>query len=122
MAGSARALFARAGDELGRTGDAIDRLAGDIRRIRGRIPADLGGRLSVAVAHARAAVTRLQHITRMAKELAQRVADGRGTVGALLHDPEFIDDAKKLGKIIKRQPWKVLGHPTHEALEHQPQE
>lgn len=122
LAGAARALFDRAGGELGRTGEGIDRLAADIRRIRGRIPADLGDRLQVAVANARAAVTRLQHITQVAKELAQRVERGRGTIGALLHDPEFIDDAKKLGKIIKRQPWKVLGHPTHEALEHQPQD
>jgi hypothetical protein len=42
--------------------------------------------------------------------LTRDLADGRGTVGALLHDPEFIDDAKQLGKTLKRQPWRIFGH------------
>ena len=28
-----------------------------------------------------------------------------------MHDPEFPEDAKELGKILKRQPWKLIDHP-----------
>ena len=29
----------------------------------------------------------------------------------LANDPEFPEDAKDLGKILKREPWRVVGHP-----------
>jgi hypothetical protein len=28
-----------------------------------------------------------------------------------MKDPEFPEDAKELGKILKRQPWKIIGRP-----------
>jgi hypothetical protein len=28
-----------------------------------------------------------------------------------MNDPEFPEDAKELGKILKRQPWKVINRP-----------
>lgn len=111
------ALVSRMRGELGATGDALDQLRAEVVRIRSRIPPDLVARLERGLAEARVAVARLESIAASAQELVARVQSGQGTVGALLGDPEFIDDAKQLGKILKRQPWRVLGHPRPEAIE-----
>ena len=29
----------------------------------------------------------------------------------LSRDPEFPEDAKALGKMLKRSPWRIIGHP-----------
>jgi len=29
----------------------------------------------------------------------------------LANDPEFPEDARELGKVLKRHPWRVLEHP-----------
>lgn len=122
--GDATGLLSRAGDlvarmrgELAATLAALEQLGADVARIRSRVPPDLLGRLERGVAGARVAVARLESIAATAQELVARVQSGQGTVGALLGDPEFIDDAKQLGKILKRQPWRVLGHPRPEAIE-----
>jgi ABC-type transporter Mla subunit MlaD len=117
VVGGAMALTGRIRADLGATGAALDRLLGDIARIRARIPDDLRQRLEWSLATARASVTRLERALAVAQELAARVQGGQGTVGALLNDPEFIDDAKQLGKILKREPWRILGHPRPEAID-----
>lgn len=119
VATEAAALTGRVRAELGATGAALDRFLADVGRIRARIPGDLRARLEGSVASARASVTRLEHAVAVAQDLVARLRGGQGTVGALLNDPEFIDDAKQLGKILKREPWRILGHPTPEALEKQ---
>lgn len=118
----AGAVIDRTRVELARVSAALDLLGADVDRIRSRIPPDLLARLTGAIATARASVTQLQTIAATAADLAARVRRGEGTVGALMNDPEFSDDAKQLGKILKRQPWRVLGHPRREALEKQGQE
>ncbi|HWM89071.1 MAG TPA: hypothetical protein VNO33_24640, partial [Kofleriaceae bacterium] len=115
----AGALAGRIRAELGATGAALDRLLADIDRIRARIPDDLRQRLELSVAGARSAVARLERAVAVTQDLVARVSGGQGTVGALMNDPEFIDDAKQLGKILKREPWRILGHPRPEALEKQ---
>ena len=116
---AAGGLAGRIRAELGTTGAALDRLLADIERIQGRIPDDLVERLRASVASARASLARLERAVAVTEELIARVRGGQGTVGALLNDPEFIDDAKQLGRILKREPWRVLGHPRREALEKQ---
>jgi MlaD protein len=116
---SAFELTGRLRAELGATGAALDRLMADVERVRSDIPDDLLPRLKASLELARAAVGKLERTVAVAQELAARVNSGQGTVGALLNDPEFIDDAKQLGKILKREPWRVLGHPTREAIEKQ---
>lgn len=117
---SAGALAGLLRGELGETGAALDRLLVDVDRVRARIPADLVARLERSLTGARAAAARLELIAGVVEELIARVRGGQGTVGALLNDPEFIDDAKQLGKVLKREPWRILGHPRREALEKQP--
>lgn len=119
LAEAAGAFADRARAELALVGAALDRLRADLDRVRGSIPPGLADRLDRAIAGARQSVAKIDRIVATGQELAQRIERGQGTVGALLNDPEFIDDAKQLGKILKREPWRVIGHPTKEALEKQ---
>jgi hypothetical protein len=104
-----------------------DRVAADIAAIRARIavlaaaidalgqriPDDLRQRFMRAVAVAESSLARAERTLAVARELAAMVARGEGTVGALLNDPEFPEEAKALGRTIKRQPWKLFGrHKT----------
>lgn len=117
LADAAGVFADRARAELALVGGALDRLSADLDRVRGAIPPDLAERLDRAIATARLATAKVERIVATGQELADRVDRGRGTVGALMNDPEFIDDAKQLGKILKREPWRVVGHPRKESLE-----
>jgi hypothetical protein len=119
VAERAGAFLDRARAELGQTGAALDRLAVDVRRLRDRMPPGLSDRLARTLDQARAAIAKVERVVASATELATRVRQGHGTVGALMNDPEFSDDAKQLGRLLKRNPWRILGHPTREALEKQ---
>jgi phospholipid/cholesterol/gamma-HCH transport system substrate-binding protein len=119
LADSAGATADQVRRELGTTAAALDRLSADLARVRGSIPPGLGDRLASAIDGARASLAKVDRIVATGQELAARVRRGHGTVGALMNDPEFIDDAKQLGRILKREPWRVLGHPRKEALEKQ---
>ena len=44
--------------------------------------------------------------------LNQALARGDGSIMKLMHDPEFPEEAKELGKIMKRQPWKIIDRPS----------
>ncbi|HUS69040.1 MAG TPA: hypothetical protein VMZ28_31100, partial [Kofleriaceae bacterium] len=105
---------------LQRVGAALDRLTADIDRVRARLPDDLVARLERSLDGARAAVARLEAIAATGQELAARVRRGQGTIGALMNDPEFSDDAKQLGRILKREPWRVIGHPLPERAPARP--
>ena len=119
LADTAGAFADRARGELAQIGATLDRLRADLDRVRGSIPPGLAERLDRAIAGARLSLGKIERIVATGQELAQRVERGQGTVGALMNDPEFIDDAKQLGKILKREPWRVIGHPRRESLEKQ---
>jgi ABC-type transporter Mla subunit MlaD len=54
---------------------------------------------------------KLDDIMAKVQDLSDRIARGEGTIARLQHDPEFPEDAKALGKMIKRHPWRLFGHP-----------
>lgn len=89
----------------------LDVVTANIDRLRASAPKDFLARFDRAAEQARAALDKLRRIERTARELVAIVERGEGTIGGLLHDPEFSDNAKEIGKIIKRQPWRVVGHP-----------
>lgn len=113
-------LLTRAQDQLEGIQRSLDALLADIDRIRARLPGRLVSQLEVAIGDARSHIAKLERIVGDVRDLTERIRLGHGTVGALLNDPEFIDDAKKLGKILKRQPWRVIGHPRKQTLDKQP--
>ena len=56
-------------------------------------------------------LAKLEGILKTGESLFAAIARGEGTIGGLINDPEFSDDARQLGKLLKRQPWTVFGHP-----------
>lgn len=83
-------------------------------RLGVHMPADLRARLEQALARAEASLARIEHITTGVQALMAYIERGQGTIGALLKDPEFSDDAKNLGKMLKRHPWRLIGPPPRE--------
>ena len=110
----ARALIAQARGAL----DALDPAAGaasaGARALRDRLarrgPSVLE-RFELAIARARAAAARIEPLLAKVAELRGRFARGEGSLGRLMTDPEFPEDAKELGKILKRTPWKIIDRP-----------
>ncbi len=68
-------------------------------------------RLRDAIASAQTLTTKLDGVLAKVQDMAARFARGEGSIAKLGSDPEFPEDAKELGKILKRTPWRVVGHP-----------
>ena len=68
-------------------------------------------RIEAAIARVRAAIEKIDPLLAQIEALEQHIARGEGSLLKLMKDPEFPEDAKELGKILKRQPWKIIGRP-----------
>jgi MlaD protein len=66
---------------------------------------------TAVISQARELLVRLDQVIDDGRAVWQRWQRREGTLGRLLSDPEFPEDAKDLGKILKRQPWRIFGHP-----------
>lgn len=67
--------------------------------------------VELAIDRMRAAIDKIDPLLAKVEEIQSRLARGEGSVGRLMKDPEFPEDAKELGKILKRQPWKIMARP-----------
>jgi phospholipid/cholesterol/gamma-HCH transport system substrate-binding protein len=113
LAERAETTATRMGAEIADVRARMKMLAAAVGRLGERIPDDLRERFARALEAAEGSLARAERALATARELAAMVARGEGTIGALLHDPEFPEDAKELGRTIKRQPWKLIGrHKT----------
>ncbi len=111
-----QALAAKATQTMDRTKKAmddirarLDELDADTVRLRAALPRAAPARFRLAIDKTRQALAKLDHIRATVDEMAAMVRRGEGNIGGLTHDPEFSDYAKKIGKILKRTPWRVLG-------------
>ena len=105
VAGEVRAAV----EVLGPRGAAV---AADLARVQGRIAdGDPVGHVQQVMATVRSALDKVDPLLAKLDELGKRIAAGEGSLGRLIQDPEFPEDAKDLGKIMKRQPWKIISHP-----------
>jgi ABC-type transporter Mla subunit MlaD len=87
-------------------------LTANLARVRGHLAAaEPIARAEQAIAAIRTALDKLDPLLAGIGEIGDRLARGEGSVGRLMQDPEFPEDAKDLGKIMKRQPWKVIARP-----------
>jgi hypothetical protein len=77
----------------------------------GKKGTELIDKIELAISRVRASIDRLDPLLAQVEALNARIARGEGSLLKLMNDPEFPEDAKELGKILKRQPWKVVGHP-----------
>jgi ABC-type transporter Mla subunit MlaD len=73
--------------------------------------AEVVAKIELAIDRTRAAIDKIDPLLAKIAEINDRLARGEGSIGRLATDPEFPEDAKELGKILKRQPWKIVGHP-----------
>lgn len=112
----ARRLAQAAEASLAELGGSLDRAVVVSEAARGRLveraPVE---KLAVAWAKAQALAPKLERVRTNVVALWERWQRKEGTLGRLLTDPEFPEDAKELGKIIKRQPWRLFGRPKEEV-------
>lgn len=118
----------RIGDVLDRTGTVItqaraaidklrasaNKLGASIAVLRQRVGtrgAEALEHIELALDRVRAAIDKVDPLLAQVEALQQHIARGDGTLLKLMRDPEFPEDAKELGKILKRQPWKIIGRP-----------
>ena len=86
---------------------ALDRMMARLEQKGGAA----GKRLAAAIERAQAAFAKLEPLRAKIQDIAGKIERGEGSIGKLSRDPEFPEDAKELGRILKRQPWKIIGHP-----------
>jgi ABC-type transporter Mla subunit MlaD len=103
----ARAMIATLAARLGPLGAAVE----GARSVGARRAPAIAAGLDLTIARITAALDRIEPLLAGATALADRLARGEGSLGRLMRDPEFPEDAKELGKILKRQPWRIFGHP-----------
>lgn len=68
-------------------------------------------RVELAIDRVKAAIDKVDPLLAQVELLRAQIARGDGSLLKLMNDPEFPEDAKELGKILKRQPWKLIDRP-----------
>ena len=109
LAGRARQTMARTRKTFAELRVHIDALTGDVDRLRAQVPAGLPERVASIRTRTIESFAKLEHIAATLEEMAAMVERGEGNIGGLTRDPEFADHAKEIGKLLKRQPWKLFG-------------
>jgi ABC-type transporter Mla subunit MlaD len=92
----------------------LDQLTAELDRLGRRIDAArpaLERKVRAAVVAAAGALDQIDGLRAKVDDLLGIVERGEGTIGRIRTDPEFPEDAKELGKILKRRPWRVVGRP-----------
>lgn len=114
MLGHARATIAQARKVIDTLDAKATALASSVDALRTRLgergPAAVKA-VEIAIEKLRAAVDKIVPLLAKVEELNQRIARGEGSIGKLARDPEFPEDAKALGKMLKRQPWLLFMRP-----------
>ncbi len=111
---NARALVGTLRDVIDRLSPVAARLEADASRVRDHVVAhDPAGRMTEVLAKVRAAIDKVDPLLATVDDLAARFARHEGSIGRLMNDPEFPEDAKELGKILKRRPWRVIAKPAN---------
>ncbi|MGE5180634.1 MAG: MlaD family protein [Acidobacteriota bacterium] len=111
----ARALLASARVSLARLGASAGTLGDRVSELRGKLGPkgdEAIAQLQLAIDRARAVIAKIDPLLAQVDALNASLANGDGSLMKLMHDPEFPEDAKDLGKILKRHPWRVIDHPS----------
>lgn len=116
VAGRAQATWRRASASAAELFALIEALGGELERVQAQLAAAApSAKLAALLAQLDVLGAKLAAVEGSARVIAERWQRREGTLGRLLTDPEFPEDAKELGKILKRQPWRIFGHPDDEA-------
>lgn len=119
--GRLAAMITRARATLGETRAMIDvltpraaQLRAELARVSGRIETqDAVARIEAVLARIRLAIDKVDPLLATVDDITSRIARGEGSLGRLMKDPEFPEDAKELGKILKRRPWRIIAKPRN---------
>ena len=112
MVADARQTIAQARAAIDVLEPAAAAIAANLERVRGHLAQrDPIARAAQTITTIRAALDKVDPLLATLGELGDRIAHGEGSIGRLIQDPEFPEDAKDLGKIMKRQPWKIIARP-----------
>lgn len=116
-----RALARRAGATIDEARAAVARVrsaaaavAADLDRVRGhadRVAPAAVARLRAVIDDGDRLLARVDRLLAGTRALVAMIDRGEGSMMKLSRDPEFPEDAKELGKILKRSPWRIIGKP-----------
>ncbi|MEO8706483.1 MAG: MlaD family protein [Kofleriaceae bacterium] len=111
-----RATIAQVRRTLDLLAERATLLAASVDKVRARLgergPAAIA-QVELAIARVRAAMAKIDPLLAKLADINARIARGEGSIGKLATDPEFPEDAKDLGKIMKREPWKIFARPPN---------
>lgn len=109
-----REMLARSRVSLDQLGASAARLGDGLSSLRGRLGPkgdEAIAKVELAIDRTRAAIAKIDPLMAQLEALSASLAAGEGSLMKLANDPEFPEDAKELGKILKRHPWRVMDHP-----------
>jgi len=116
LADRSRDVIGRARTQVTSLRTRLELLDSELRRIRDQIDTDRFAQFERAFAQSREALEKIEAGLAVTEELAALVEQGQGTIGGFMHDHELRDFAKRIQRIIKRQGWDVIGHPSNRKL------
>jgi hypothetical protein len=115
LAGEAESTIGQVRASIAKLRVSADMLDASLDVLRAR----LGGKGAEAIEHielaierVKAAIKKVDPLLASVEAIQQRIERGEGSLLKLARDPEFPEDAKELGKILKRKPWKLLDRPS----------
>ena len=114
LAADARVMLGHARTDLGALGGDADALGSAVGGVRAHLAAQgasLVARVQLAIDRARAALAAVDPLLAQVAAIRAQLERGDGSLMKLMNDPEFPEDAKELGKILKRHPWRIIGRP-----------
>lgn len=109
-----KSVFAQGRATLAQLRTSADMLGASIDVLKARVNtrgATAIERVELAIDRVKAAIDKIDPLLAQAELLRAQIARGDGSLLKLMNDPEFPEDAKELGKILKRQPWKLIDRP-----------
>ncbi|HEY5927381.1 MAG TPA: MlaD family protein [Kofleriaceae bacterium] len=108
------ATLAQARDMIAKLSTSADQLSAALGNLRGKVGArgaEAIDKVELAIDRVRVVIAKVDPLLAQLEALQQHIERGEGSLLKLARDPEFPEDAKELGKILKRQPWKVISRP-----------
>jgi len=101
--------------QLHQLGTRAETLRANVARLRGRLDSkgnDLVAGVELAIDKVKEDIAKVDPLLAQIAAVQTSLQRGEGSLLKIMRDPEFPEDTKELGKIIKRQPWKIIDRPA----------
>lgn len=107
-----RGMARDAAHTLARVRSTIARLRASAAALPNLPDRALAPHLETALERTRAMLVQAEALLAQVDAVQAILASQEGSLMRLLHDPELPEDAKDIGKVIKRSPWKLFARPV----------